>query len=564
MKKRLSLLLVCVFCISLALSGCNLFALDYTKYLNQTVATIIYSSETSESNTITLTKKDLVEAYNRYGDTLSESGYTGEKAIEYLVDYLINQRVMLKEVGNLMTAGDIALTDNDKNDIWQNTYDGMISLLSDYEENVIKDWNLQIPSELTTDEEEITEYELYDHKAEIVYDTTENEWKISVFNNEDDTQKPLTYDETEDYISTFVDAINEKIDGNDVLKEAQKRYIASLKEYEEGQNLSTVDSEVWAREITRVNKNMQDNKYLSLYANYIQTETGYSSISVNDIFSYLENKIKSSYTKYSTNLETYKTDILSSRSDINYLVSDSSLGEYFYVSHILVKFSDEQTTALEKLETALNNGAITNADYENYRQIIVNSTKVKLYGEEMADYTVEDLLSDFSSELIGKDGQEKINIFNDYMYKYNEDTGNKNQDYDYIVGTEDSKMVETFTAAARELYNNGEGNLGDISGLVESEYGFHILFYVKPVENFFTISNINTFSLTNTTGEELQENINIITTTKLSELNVKTVFDLAYEKLEKDNFSLLETLHLNILKADLKITKYPNNYSDLY
>ena len=160
--------------------------------------------------------------------------------------------------------------------------------------------------------------------------------------------------------------------------------------------------------------------------------------------------------------------------------------------------------------------------------------------------------------------QAKLDVFNDYMYEFNEDTGNKHQDFDYVIGTKNSKMVDEFNEAARALYDNGNGQIGDISGMVESTYGIHILIYLGPVENLFNVTDIDAFSLTNATGDELSALVEKITTTQLSVLNTKTVFDLVYEKLITDNVSILEMLNLSTLKAGTKITTYPSHYSDLY
>ena len=138
------------------------------------------------------------------------------------------------------------------------------------------------------------------------------------------------------------------------------------------------------------------------------------------------------------------------------------------------------------------------------------------------------------------------------------------RDYAKYLGLDGEEMVDEFNEAARALYNNGNGQIGDISGMVESTYGVHILIYLGPVENLFNVTDIDTFSLTDATGDELAANIQKITSTPLSVLNTKTMFDLVYEKLMKDNVSMLEMLNLNTLKADTKITKYPSHYSDLY
>lgn len=560
MKKKIAFLLVCVFCLTFALSGCDLFVLDYNKYLSQTIATVNYPTQNGITNTIVITKEDLIQSYNKYGENLTQNGYTTQTAVEYLVQYLINQKIMLNEVEALIESDKIVLTNNDYNNMWTQTYEGMISLLADYEEEIISDWKLTTPSVLTEDAEDTNTYfKPFEKQAELVKDTDGN-WHIKTIVNPEEENEDLIYTAIGKEVETIITALTQKIGDNAVLVEAKKRYIADLKTYEKGKNLSTINNEIFAREVERVYTNVKNNIYLSLYSEYFENKTGYSPISVEQVLNYLTADMLASYTEYKITPDAYKTDILSSRADAKYVMDDN----YFYVSHILIKFTDEQTSKLEDLKTKLEQGAISSSVYNTERQKIVDSTLAKEYGET-TNITASTLLNNLKDELLQTTSDaDKVDIFNEYIYKYNEDTGNKNQTYDYVIGTTDSKMVESFTQSARELYNNGGGSFGDISDLVESEYGLHIVIYLNPVTNAFTITNASTFNLLTLNQDDLDEIIYTINTTKLSLLNTKTIFDNVYETLFKDNFSKFEAMHLNTLKENLTIKLYSTNYSDLY
>lgn len=565
MKKRLSLVLVSVLGVTTLLSGCNLFQMDKKSYYEQPVATVAYTAENNSQEKIVITKEDLMQAYSRYGQTLQQNGYAGEDLVDYLVDLLIDQEIVFNEVTELIKSGKITLENTDLNEIWETTYNNMLGLLQDYEADVIEDWKLPEPTAPEADEEETTEYEAYQKQAKIVF--VDNQWKIEIIDNTDTTQPDLIYDSTVEVPDTIFAEIEKRINTSKVAKEAKQRYIYDLKEYQKGRGLPTQNSKIWMGEITRVYEEVVQNKYLALYTEYLQKsgavgDKEYSIVDVADVFAYLESKISANYIKYSVNSSAFNDDILGNRAETYYIKQDASLGEYFYVSHILVKFDEDKFTALD---TALESGYITQADYDNRRAQLVSETFAKSYGETVEGYTVEDLYADFSSAInSASTTQAKLDVFNQYMYQYNEDTGNKGQDFDYVIGTKNSQMVDEFNEAARALYDEGNGQIGDISGMVESTYGIHILIYLGPVENLFEVSDIDTFSLTNVTGEDLATNIQKITTTQLSVLNTKTVFDMVYEKLITNNVSILEMLNLNTIKADTKITKYPGHYSDLY
>ena len=565
MKKRLSLVLVSVLGVTTLLSGCNLFQMDKKAYYQQPVATVSYTAENNSSKNIKITKEDLMQAYSRYGQTLQQNGYSGKDLVDYIVDLLIDQKIVYNEVQALIETGAITIQNNDLNEIWESTYNNMLGLLQDYEADVIADWKIPQPDAPAAEDEAKTEYKPYQKQAQIVQ--VGDDWRIQIIDNNNDEQDALIYNAISGVPSTVEAELEKRIMDSKIAKEAQQRYIYDLKEYQKGRGLSTKNADIWSAEITRVYEEVVQNKYLSLYTEYLQKsaadgEAEYSIVDVNDVFAYLESKVKSNYIKYSVNSSAFNDDILGNRAETFYVKQDAELGEYFYVSHILVKFDEGKFTALDD---ALKNGYITQADYDNRRAELISQTLAKSYGETVEGYTVEDLYADFKSDMnAAGTTQAKLDVFNDYMYEFNEDTGNKNQDFDYVIGTLSSKMVDEFNEAARALYNNGNGQIGDISGMVESTYGIHILVYLGPVENWFNVTDIDTFSLTNATGDALEAQIQKITTTQLSALNTKTVFDLVYEKLITNNVSVLEMLNLSTIKADTKITKYPGHYSDLY
>ena len=90
----------------------------------------------------------------------------------------------------------------------------------------------------------------------------------------------------------------------------------------------------------------------------------------------------------------------------------------------------------------------------------------------MSERTVKanDVLKEVQVALANANTNEQKDLaFKELMYKYNEDGGIMNAAYPYVLGVANSKMVESFTDASREL--NTAGVYGGVSGLVESEYG---------------------------------------------------------------------------------------------
>ena len=248
--------------------------------------------------------------------------------------------------------------------------------------------------------------------------------------------------------------------------------------------------------------------------------------------------------------------MLSSFKDVNYVVDDN----YFFVSHILMKYNEEQQAEYDNLKSEYDKGYISKGVYNERLTTLVAEIEATVRDSEgkiIEDQNVSasKVLSDLKLELASKStNEEKTEVFRDYMYKYNEDPGTQNAEYAYVIGKETSKMVESFTDASREL--NNAGQFGAVSELVPSEYGVHIVFYAGQVKNLFTINDVSTFSLS-------EQDILKLTDAKLNVLNNKTVFDKVFELLSDDNYSIFENMNLNVLKSNLKIEKHKSVYENL-
>ena len=554
MKKFLTLAFICLISFSFVLTGCNLFPTNQAKYLSAPIVTF----ETADGEQITIDKEDLLTAFNSYGSQLVNSyGYSIQEAIDATIEVLINREVMLDAAKKSITFGN-----GDLNEIWDEAYDTLISNLSSYEEQVIDQWKLNIPSTLEEEEESTTEYTPYKNQAEIVLQDGKYVVKLLDTNTSVDQDVELYYEEGKE-IESLIETVNNKINNSankDVLTEAKRQYIEALKTSEEGQGLSTNNDEVFKREVERVYEVVTENKYVEIYSDQIRGDNDISNISVSQVLRKLTADMLSSYTKYTLSPSQFDTDILENRADVDYVINNN----YFYVNHILLKYDDETTAYIEDLEKALNNGTITKKQYETALEAEADKIKAKnIQTGETTSYSPTDIYNQLTSAMTGVSDDKKTEIFKDYIYTYNEDTGNMNAEYCYVIGKDNSQMVDSFTEVSRELWDNGNGEYGSI-GYCISEYGVHIIFYAGPVTNAFSISNPDNFNLDTSNLEELSEIVNTIQNTYLNEFNNKTLFDKVYEELATDNYSIFETMNLDVLKKDIKnLTTHISNYQDL-
>ncbi|HIV01113.1 MAG TPA: hypothetical protein IAA62_00955 [Candidatus Caccopulliclostridium gallistercoris] len=554
MKKFLSLAFICLISFSFILTGCNLFPTNQANYLSAPIVTF----QTAEGENIKIDKEDLITAFNSYGAELVNSyGYSIQDAIDATIEVLINREVMLLEAERTITLGN-----GDLNEIWDDAYDTIISNLSTYEELVIEQWKLNVPSTLDEEEESETAYTPYKPQAEIVLQDGKYVIKLLNTNTSTDQNVDLYYNEGEE-ITSLVKTVNDRLNNSankDVLTEAKRQYVEALKESEEGRNLSTNSDEVFAREVERIYEAVKDNKYIELYSEKLQGDNDISNITLSQVLRKLTADMLSSYTKYTLNATQFDTDMLDSRENVDYVVNNN----YFYVNHILLKYDESSTTYLDELETLYKNGTISEKAYNDALEVEAEKIKAtNIQTGKETNLSPMDIYDELVGLMTGKSDEAKTQIFKDHIYTYNEDTGNMNADYCYVIGKDSSRMVDTFTETSRKLWDNGKGEYGAIDYCV-SEYGVHIIFYAGPVTNAFTISDPDNFNLNTDNMDELTEIVNTLKNTYLNAFNNKTLFDKVYEELATDSYTIFETMNLDVLKKEIKnLTIHISNYQDL-
>lgn len=229
------------------------------------------------------------------------------------------------------------------------------------------------------------------------------------------------------------------------------------------------------------------------------------------------------------------------------------------------------------------NDLMDNEEYKylDYNVVINNSGRVDeiladegYAREELDENQINQIVKDYVDARNQLVEYARADAFIKYYYYYNDDTTYQNSDKTSVFGisstgdvvyndTFSSAQNDDFDAALKALYNNGEGQVGDTSGLIRADDGIYILFYAGEVESLFPNVTSN-FSLTFSDIEKLAS-------TRVNIFNNKTYFDLVYDAIYEDNnYSNFEEENLNYLKQTLTtgddngIVKYPDNYSDLF
>ena len=153
--------------------------------------------------------------------------------------------------------------------------------------------------------------------------------------------------------------------------------------------------------------------------------------------------------------------------------------------------------------------------------------------------------------------EKKIEKFNEYLYKYNVDSGIINAKFDYVVGaTETSSMVEDFTKISRELYKEGIGSVGMAYNNDSNYTGAHIVLCTGVLENVFNskedLKNLST------------DNVFSMLSAKTSISYNETLFEYFYDLVASDNYTTYQTDLLTSLKDGNSLEYVTANFSDLF
>ena len=604
MKKKVFSLVLCLVMCASVLAGCNLFGTDWEKYYNTVVATINFdyvSGGVTHTESVDITKRELINAYNSYGYNYEQNyGYTVEEAIDMTIDTIVNRKLMAKDVERTAEENGQALfNDAEKTYLWEETYDALLDNLYTYYEDIIGETS--VGDEDADEETTGTIFEEYDKLAVLQtkiangnktyeirkYNATSKTSGSSHILSLDGVNYDVEYQDSEgnfvfkDLIYTYFEA----------LTNASSNWRASLNQYlsDVRDNYSYMtfadDEEVFMFELNRIYDIVKENylvdKYTELHNNLERDGSDVSNVRADAMLSYYEGLWMADYEKYVNKASSFQTDILSESTTVNYVNTDENT--YFNVGVIKI----DLTAELEELEGKLYN-EIDEAEYQVQKQQLFENASVEIKDSTNGVATgktisAKDLLTKIKTTLSGtrsygvdalvnqQIAYEKADAFVDYLYYYNDDSTYLNTDKMSAFGLSSTGEVlynttfssaenDAFDQAIKELYNNGNAQVGDLSSLVYGEDGVYILFYAGKVENALTNVKDAGVNLTD---------LEIMARTRVNIFNTKTIFDMCYDALYSETlFDTFQEEHIKQLQNELTregdgITIYPDAYKDL-
>ena len=577
-KKYAILLLVLLSCVTI-LTGCNLFSTNNYVALSSIVAT---------SGNISVTREDLLNAYYSSGYYYNYVyGYTQEEAIRMTIDDLIDQRYLLDYIDS---NEKYALNNDNYNKAIYDTYSYMNSRLQTVVNEVRSEFGLTV-EEVATDEEaeepEFAPQERYQTKFDYVNGKVIYENYTSSDEDDEETEfygNFLSVDSAKQYtIDNYIVTNHIKGSSSHFKSLVQDRFMTTLKQEQAGYGYKDLsDSAVLKREIETIFDGNIDSQKIARFQYIVQRENGFAFDENENNYVMTQKLLQDIVDKYKKNYDInmaeYRSSSQQNRSSyFTKVVNSSKRANYVYYgnpdeetlitcTHILIKLSDEQLSQIEDLQA---NKLYYGEKLERAKSAITSWANTFAYerslttGEVIDEVgiSVETLFDNVKNDVNRQSSlEDKINQFNDYLYRYNVDTGIINAKYDYVVGTNNSAMVDSFTNLVRDLYDNGNGTVGSIGYCYEENdnySGYHIVMYTGTLQNLYS-------SLSDLQSLTIQNVYQVLSSEKTSLSYNQTMFELMFDTVVQDNYEEYATSIVETQKSGASINYNVGNFSDLY
>lgn len=569
------------FCLAPIFAGCNLVTTNVDKFLAENVASF-------DNGRIVISREELLITYNTTGNSRFDNSSTPtEKGIRDTIDLELKRKLLVEfltsdEESIVQARADkniqkVTLSTHQYNDAWQNVYD----YINDTVDSLATELRTKDGIESADDEHdhdddsEYKSYEdsLYNKQYTLVKDESTGNYVLQkVKEDEEHSNTSIAlYTEADAESKTFSELAKQaydtfrenywhwtdsKVMNPDATNEtsysddAWSKFINDLLRSENDRNLTKSSEDAFLRNVQMVYGIYYQNAVLTEFQNKYTREN--IVISAKDVADKYRELYDAQYEKYNSNSSAFDSAVPTGAGDVYYMQKANS---YMKVNHILVKFSDEQNDAIKAEKTKLDNCEI---DLETYNK---NVAAIKAQTMATNQQTGEKIYyENVRTEIINKvnntnSASQKMAEFANLMHQYSEDTATLGAEACYYIPTDTSikdSMEAAFAKASRELYNDGNGKVGDITTQwIETSYGYHIIMYTGlPTD----------VSSSNTTDDLLVK----LDAYRLNPLYNKTMLDKIIEKITLSDYATYEEGLVDYLMGGKTIEYFPNSFSDLY
>ncbi len=561
------------------LAACELVTINYNKQLTQVVSSF-------DNGRVELTREELIIMYNTTGRSrFDSSGAATQEGIESTIELGLDRKILVDmltsddraELRTQLGVKKVVLDSTEIHDIWWGIYDYVNSSVLEYENQFRKEDGLEAwkddEEEESSDSKAYTPYTKTYEVASVVrdgsvqYSLVKLPTKKDALKSEDAlfdvNDETLSFSEkAQQAYTTFRTKYWNQHDSMDITGKVDKskksysdkawnKFIQNLLVNESKRELSKAVEEVFLREVQRIYDIYYQNAVLSQFQN---TYTDALAVTEDDVINKFLELYNAQKEQFTVNPSAFDSMIPTKGEGVYYVANPN----YFKVNHILVKFNDDQTAAIENLKKELENGRLTVSEYNLSVANIKSQTKA--YNRDTQEYEpyTQVLQSLNEAMATAQTEQDKFVVFREFMHRYSEDDATLNADSCYYIptvktdpttGKSNDTMEEAFADGSRALYEAGV--VGKYSDFIETSYGYHIILYSGNIESI-------------PVGENNKDILLALDAYKLNPLYNKTMLDIVIEKVTLTSFGKYEDTILGQIKADKEIVNYPKAYEDLY
>lgn len=512
MRKNIFKTILCVVfaaALSVTATGCALFEHNNEKDYAQVVAIVapveatytVENEDGSKGETLTfkseekkIYKTQLINVWNSNAANLINSGYTPEDAANYLLDQLVQREQLLNEADKMIAFGLLKWNQNDKNEIMKSVYSSIDSLVKSISDGVLEDHDEPTVDSGSSSDTGSTTYPVPEvEEEEEEEDENPEVWKpdpssyLAISGDDDRNSRER------ETVRRLVDTLENYADSDIIATETQKKYfendikklralIADYREediyamlYDPDYNPETGEGNgtyiveyLWGR-------SARESRKLTRLQDYATDGVNVSKEEVVGRYNSLLATQKSSYTDAST----YKTAMSSDTENVVYTPDDN----WFYVKHILIPFSDEQTAQLKAFK---NNPLHSKNQITQYRAQLAKEIKSYPHVNGENDLSREMSIDAIYAAVMSKMSplvntpRDAERMFDSLVYEYNTDPGAFGSVKGYAIqrelpAGETETYMQEFVDAARDMYENLQ--VGQVyPEKVITDYGVHIMY----------------------------------------------------------------------------------------
>ena len=518
------------------LCGCTFFTHDTERDLKQVVATVSSYDITktvvlddgededgfpkTKTEQITYTTKavdiykyDLVQYVNNNASNLSSQfGGDLEGLYKYGVRMLVNVELITNDVNALIKAGEIKWFEGEYDDA--KIVDGDYTQYNAIKKNVygvIDSTLLNIKNEMLEERNQAT--------VTTTGDTSVSNSTTYPVKPEEESDEDVV--ETEEWMPSLsrYPGLSGDDDNISLEKEAMRRFIEILENrIKDDFRLTDDDLKKFDADREEINKIIDTKGVSYVYPMIGQTHLMYyvstKSIERSQKITALQDYLTKNITVSDAEVMNAYTSLLNEQSSTyanNVAAFDSAMSQgstvlyypndnYFYVKHILLPFSDEQTAALNAYKARLN---VTKEQVKAYRAQLAEALVAYPHdaGEDdkSRPMTVAQIMNEIKAKMLPLEinTQEADLAFDDLIYLYNTDPGAFGNNKGYVVkyklnDGENETYMQEFADAARYMRENLE--VGQVYyEPVITDYGVHIMYFASTTTpGIVTVSQYTT------------------------------------------------------------------------